>query len=116
VLHTFTENDFRYCYDKWGTRNHCVTFEGYTSKETELISGEFNRHFNIQNTYFWEHLYVTWTGMFHDVEKHITNCNICQKNTFTGPYIKPSFLETDTQFHPWDKLYLDIVGPLQMTE
>jgi len=22
----------------------------------------------------------------------------------------------DTQFHPWDKLYLNIVGPLPMTE
>jgi len=24
--------------------------------------------------------------------------------------------DTDTQFHPWDKLYLDIVGPLPLTE
>jgi hypothetical protein len=32
-LHTLTENDFRYCYDQWKKRNHCVTsqrsyFEG----------------------------------------------------------------------------------------
>ena len=27
-LHTLTENDFRYCYDKWKKRNHCVTSQG----------------------------------------------------------------------------------------
>ena len=35
---------------------------------------------------------------------------------FTGPYVKAPFKETDTQYQPWDKLYLDIVGPLPMTE
>ena len=54
--------------------------------------------------------------MFHDVQEYITNCRECQKNKFTGPYIKVPFHETDTQFHPWDKLYLDIVGPLPLTE
>jgi hypothetical protein len=38
------------------------------------------------------------------------------RKTFTGPYTKASLQETDTQFHPWDKVYLDIVGPLNMTE
>ena len=27
-LHTLTENDFRYCYDQWKKRNHCVTSQG----------------------------------------------------------------------------------------
>ena len=40
----------------------------------------------------------------------------CQKNKFTGPYTKAPFQETDTQFQPWDRIYLDIVGPLNMTE
>jgi hypothetical protein len=61
-------------------------------------------------------LYVTWPGMFNDVEEYITNCKICQKNKFTGSNIKAPFQETDTQFHPWDKLYLDIVGPLHLKE
>jgi len=34
------------------------------------------------------------------------------KSKFTGPYIKAPFQETDTQFHPWDKFSLGIVGPL----
>ena len=58
----------------------------------------------------------SWRGMFHDVQKYITNGKICQKNQFTGPYIKAAFQETDTQFHSWDKRYLDIVGPLPMSE
>jgi len=27
-LHTFTKNDFRYCFDEWKKRNHCVTSQG----------------------------------------------------------------------------------------
>jgi len=54
--------------------------------------------------------------MFQDVEDYIKKCEVCQKNKFMGPYIKAPFQETDTQYQPWDKLYLDIVGPLLMTE
>lgn len=73
-------------------------------------------HQGIQRTYDRLNLCVTWPGMFHDVEEYITNCKVCQKNKFTGPYIQAPFQETDTQFQPWNKLYLDIVGPLPMTE
>ena len=73
-------------------------------------------HHGIQRTYDRLKLHVTWPGMFHDVEHYITRCKICQKNKFTGPYIQAPFQETDTQFQLWEKLYLDIVGPLPMTE
>jgi hypothetical protein len=73
-------------------------------------------HQGVQRSYVRVKLYVTWPCMFHDVEEYITNCKVCQQNKFTGPYIKAPFQETDTQFHPWDKLYLDIVRPLPMTE
>jgi hypothetical protein len=66
-------------------------------------------HQGVQRTFERLKLYVTWPGMFHDVEEYIKNCRVCQQNRFTGPYIKAPFHETDTQFHPWDKLYLDIV-------
>jgi hypothetical protein len=45
-------------------------------------------HQGVQRTYDRLKLYVTWPGMFRDVEEYITNCKICQKNKFTGPYIK----------------------------
>jgi hypothetical protein len=54
--------------------------------------------------------------MFKDVENYIKNCEICRKNKFTGPYTKAPFQETDTHFQPWDTVYLDIIGPLNMTE
>jgi len=54
--------------------------------------------------------------MFHCVEQYIRKCEVYQKNKFTSPYVKAPFQETDTQFQPWDKLYLDIVGLLPVTE
>jgi hypothetical protein len=50
--------------------------------------------------------------MYRDVENYITNCKICQTNSV--PYFRAQFKKTE--FHPWDKLYLDIVEPLPMTE
>jgi hypothetical protein len=70
----------------------------------------------VQRTYERLKLYVTWPGMFQDVENYIKHCETCRKNKFTGPYTKAPFQETDTQFQPLDKFYLDIVGPLHMTE
>jgi hypothetical protein len=54
--------------------------------------------------------------MFKDVENYIKKCEIDQKNKFAGPYTKAPLQETDTHFQPWDKIYLDNVGPLNMTE
>ena len=54
--------------------------------------------------------------MYHDVENYVTNCKIFQGNTFTAAYFRAPFQETYTQFHPWDNVYLHIVGPLRMTE
>jgi hypothetical protein len=72
-------------------------------------------HRVIQRTYDRLKLYVIWPGMYHDLEDYIANCKTCQKNKFTVPYFKTPFQGTDTQFHPWDKIYLDIVGPLSVT-
>jgi hypothetical protein len=104
------------------SRHPVVMTTMITSKEKqhkivqEMHECPIGGHQGVQRTYDRLKLYVTWPGMFVDVEAYITNCKICQQNKFTGPYIKAPFQETDTQFHPWDKLYLDIVGPLLMTE
>jgi len=104
------------------SRNPVVLTTMITSKEKQLeILQEMHEcpiggHQGVQRTYDRLKLYVTWPGMYHDVENYVPNCKICQKNKFTVPYFRAPFQETDTQFHPWDKLYLDIVGPLPMTE
>jgi hypothetical protein len=92
-----------------------------TSKEKqqrilkEMHECPIGGHQGVQRTYDRLKMYVTWPGMFYDMEEYIKKCEICQKNKFTGPYIKAPFQETDTQYQPWDKLYLDIVGPLPAT-
>jgi hypothetical protein len=73
-------------------------------------------HQGIQRTYDKLKMYVTWLGMFQDVENYIRKCEVCQKNKFTGPHVQAPFQETDTQHQPWDKLYLDIVGALNVTD
>jgi hypothetical protein len=54
--------------------------------------------------------------MYSDVGDYMTKCKVCQKNKFTIPYSKAPFQETDTQFHPWDKIYLDIAGPMPVAK
>jgi len=103
-------------------RNPVVMAVLITSKEEQMkILKEMHEcpiggHQGVQRTYDTLKRYVTWPGMFKDVEEYIINCKICQKNKFTGPSTKAAFQETDTQFHSWDKIYLDIVGPLPITE
>jgi len=103
------------------SRNPVVLTTMVASKEKqqkilqEMHECPIGGHQGVQRTYDRLKLYVTWPGMYHDVENYVTNCKICQKSKFTAPYFRAPFQETDTQFHPWDKLYLDIVGPVPMT-
>jgi hypothetical protein len=99
------------------SRNPVLLTTMITSKEKqqEMHECPIGGHRGVQRPYDRLKLYVTWPGMFHDVE-YITNCKTCQKNKFKGPYIKAPFQERRTEFHPWDKLFLEIVGPLPITE
>jgi hypothetical protein len=104
------------------SRNPTVITAMKTSKQNQVkILKEMHEcpiggHQGVQRTYDRLKLYVTWPGIFHDVESYIKNCGTCQKNKYTGPYTKAPFQETNTQYQPWDKIYLDIVGTLNMTE
>jgi hypothetical protein len=104
------------------SRNPVVMTVMISSKEKqtkilkEMHECPVGGHEGVQRTYERLKLYVTWPGMFRDVEEYIKNCEICQKNKFTGPYTKAPFQETDTQSVPWNKIYLDVVGPLNTTE
>jgi hypothetical protein len=84
------------------SRNPVVMTVMIASKEKqnkilkEMHECPIGGHQGIQRTYERLKLYVTWPGMFQDVENYIKKCEICQKNKFTGPYTKASFQETDT--------------------
>jgi hypothetical protein len=84
------------------SRNPVVMTVMIASKEKqnkilkEMYECPIGGHQGVQRTYARLKLYVTWPGMFHDVENFIKNCEICQKNKFSGPYTKAALKETDT--------------------
>jgi len=60
-------------------------------------------------------LYTTWPNIEQDVKDYIRNCKICQTNKHSRE-TKQMLEITDTQSEPWNKIYLDIIGPLPITE
>jgi len=53
-----------------------------------------------------------WPGLKADIKKYIKNCDSCQKNKVTNKKIKQPMVITTTSSRPFEKLFLDIVGPL----
>lgn len=55
-----------------------------------------------------------WKGMLCDIKNYIKKCKLCQKNK-QGRTFKMPMMITDTPRKPFDKTYMDIVGPLEET-
>ena len=55
-----------------------------------------------------------WKGMMADITKYIQKCPKCQRNKAGKPN-KMQMKITDTADKPFDKVYMDIVGPLEET-
>ena len=76
------------------SRNPVIMTVMITSKEKqrkilkEMHECPIGGHQGVQRTYDKLKLYVTWPGMFRDVEDYIRKCEVCHKNKFTGPYLK----------------------------
>ena len=77
-----------------------------------LIGG----HQGVQKIYQRLKLYVNWKNMFSDVEQYIRKCKVCQENKYIGNQVSAPFQKTDTCFQPWEKIALDIIGPMEQTE
>ncbi|KAL4153639.1 hypothetical protein QTP88_001472 [Uroleucon formosanum] len=56
-----------------------------------------------------------WPGLKVDVKNYIKNCESCQKNKVTNKKIKQLMVITSTSSKPFEKIFLDIVGPLVTT-
>lgn len=56
-----------------------------------------------------------WTGMTKDVKNYVKRCEKCQKNKHTRGTKMPMAL-TGVADKPFDKVYVDIVGPLPTSE
>ena len=54
----------------------------------------------------------TWLNMRRDIEEYVKQCKSCQMNKTLKPKKKAPMEITSTASHPFDKRYLDVVGPL----
>lgn len=58
----------------------------------------------------------SWRKMKKEVTKFIKKCQSCQKNKILGRNTKMPLEITSTSSEPFEKIFLDIVGPLTTTE
>jgi hypothetical protein len=83
---------------------------------TEMHNCPVGGHQGIQRTIERIKLYISWPGLEQDVTQYVKECKTCQLNKDTRPNVKLPLTVTDTKTTPWEKVYLDIVGTLSMTE
>ena len=56
--------------------------------------------------------YYFWPGLQNDVKTFVSKCEKCQKNKHTSHYIKEPMVITSTANTVFEKVFLDVVGPL----
>jgi len=56
-----------------------------------------------------------WRGIKEDVKNYVRNCSSCQKNKITNKKVQQPMVLTSTSSRPFEKIFLDIVGPLITT-
>jgi hypothetical protein len=98
-----------------------VNVEEITQERKQRIIEEMHNcpiggHQGVQRTIGRIKLYLSWPGLDQDVTQYIKGCKTCQMNKETHHSIKLPLTITDTKTTPWDKVYLDVVGPLAMTQ
>jgi transposase InsO family protein len=57
----------------------------------------------------------TWPNMRQEIERYVKQCKSCQVNKTLGSRQKVPMEITSTAVYPFDKCYLDIVGPLPLS-
>lgn len=57
-----------------------------------------------------------WTGMRNDIANLVRTCNSCQKNKLARVRTRQPLRITDTPKQAFDKIQMDVVGPLPITE
>jgi transcription elongation factor Elf1 len=82
----------------------------------EMHNCPIGGHQGIQRTIERIKLYLSWPGIDQDVTQYIKECKTCQLNTETRHNIKLPLAIADTKTYPWEKIYLDIVGLLPITD
>jgi len=71
-------------------------------------------HSGVHKTYKRIRKHYKWKKMFKDIKAYIKSCTKCNKNKVNKPLQMPMII-TDTAAKPFEKVYLDIVGPLPLS-
>lgn len=74
----------------------------------------FGGHFGVSKTYNKIKRRFKWKGLKKDVGAYVKKCKKCQQNKI-GRRIKMPLILTDVSKKPFDKVYVDIVGPLPIS-
>jgi len=72
-------------------------------------------HRGMNKTYRAISLQYTWPNMRRDVEDYVRQCKSCQRNKMLTAKHKAPLQITTTAERPFEKCYLDVVGPLPVT-
>ncbi|KAL4101226.1 hypothetical protein QTP88_021246 [Uroleucon formosanum] len=91
-----------------------------TKEEKSIIFKQFHDsilggHAGVEKTIKKIKRQFNWPGLKVDVKNYIKNCESCQKNKITNKKIKQPMVITSTSSKPFEKIFLDIVGPLVTT-
>lgn len=71
-------------------------------------------HQGCSKTYHKIKRYYFWPNMKKDIEQYIKSCNICQLNK-SGKNTRMQMLLSTPAEYPFEKIFLDVVGPLPVT-
>jgi transposase InsO family protein len=82
----------------------------------ELHNSIIGGHKGITKTLKRVQQYYSWSGMKQDVKRYIKTCHDCQKRKLVREKTKAPMLITDTPNEAFEKVAIDIVGPLPETE
>jgi len=81
---------------------------------TKFHDGPLGGHQGVSKTYARIRRQYKWPGMSNDIRSFMKGCGKCQKNK-SSKIDKMPMVITDTPSRPFEKVYMDIVGPLPIS-
>jgi len=94
-----------------------MTKEEPTQEEQQQILKEFHEnpmggHQGVTRTYRRISQQYQWKGMRRMIKDYVLSCTVCQLSKTTNRTIKEPMVVTTTASRPFEKIFMDIVGPL----
>lgn len=105
------------------TQTQILIFDNneYSNEEKLKIIEEFHNtpiggHQGVSRTIKRIKQHHNWLGLKKDVQVFISSCSSCQKNKSTNTTIQQPMIITTTASRPFERISLDIVGPLPISD